>query len=320
MIGEKTEERRLFTREERLEILKKSYGICACCGKKLTTKTLRVEHVIPLSRGGKNEMENLTALCEDCNKWKDNKIYMPCDFYAALRDKPRFHEMERYVREWFDTVKEDFDLERFPMISFNIFTQLNPVPNSTQNKTPKFNRQLMYKWSMVGEFMYQKVERLTGLRIQDIRKKMRSIEQNGKTVPKNHPIPLYCLQKVTTDKILILIAVSYWKDHGLAIYVPWYCMGKNYVRSMVYNFIFNILSSLDLIAGHRISSYCICSEQKEPLEAFIMQREMPELIGTEYRYGYYEYEDGSKLHIVEVSRRPRIFRTLRPSNLEGKGD
>lgn len=46
MIGEKTEERRLFTREERLEILKKSYGICACCGKKLTTKTLRVEHVI----------------------------------------------------------------------------------------------------------------------------------------------------------------------------------------------------------------------------------------------------------------------------------
>ena len=66
--------RRLFTYDERTAILKSTGGKCACCGCKLTTKTLTVEHIIPISRGGKNDMENLTALCETCNKDKSNLL------------------------------------------------------------------------------------------------------------------------------------------------------------------------------------------------------------------------------------------------------
>ena len=49
MVGEQIEERRLFSYEERKELLKENYGVCACCGKKLTTKTMTVEHIIPLT-------------------------------------------------------------------------------------------------------------------------------------------------------------------------------------------------------------------------------------------------------------------------------
>lgn len=318
MIGEQVDERRKFTWEERQQILKENYGICACCGKKLTSKTLRVEHIIPLSRGGKNEMRNLTALCEECNKWKDNKIYMPCDFYAALRHKPRIREIEDYVREWFKTIKDDFDLERFPMISFNIFIQLDPVPNSTRRKPPAFNRQLMYKWSMVGESAHREMEKRSGLSIPEIRRKMRGIKCSEKLPPKNHPIPLYCLRKVSTEKMLAVIAVMYWKGHGLVMYIPWHCMSNVLIRSVVYNFVYNLLTSLDMIADQSIQDYCICSEDKETMEAFLIKDTIPELIGTEVQWGYYEGDDGSRFYMTQISRRPKIIGELRPSGLERK--
>lgn len=34
---------------------------------------LHVDHVIPVSRGGKSVMDNLQTLCEDCNCGKGNK-------------------------------------------------------------------------------------------------------------------------------------------------------------------------------------------------------------------------------------------------------
>lgn len=117
MIGERKEERRAFTKEERMQILKNTGGICACCGKKLTETNMTVEHIIPLSRGGTNDMENLTALCELHNKLKDNLLYMPFGFYAAIRNKPSFFKMEEHVRNWFKSIADEFDLERFPLIS-----------------------------------------------------------------------------------------------------------------------------------------------------------------------------------------------------------
>lgn len=64
MIGKQTEERKWFTLEERKAIHKANYGICACCGKKLTVKSMTIEHIIPLLRGGTNDLEQ-TALYTD---------------------------------------------------------------------------------------------------------------------------------------------------------------------------------------------------------------------------------------------------------------
>jgi len=44
---------------------------CPCCGKAVL---LTVDHVIPLSRGGTNGIENIQPLCGPCNNWKFNKI------------------------------------------------------------------------------------------------------------------------------------------------------------------------------------------------------------------------------------------------------
>ena len=47
------------------------------CGK--TTKEdeikLQIDHIIPLSKGGTDEEENLQALCHECNLGKSNFLY-----------------------------------------------------------------------------------------------------------------------------------------------------------------------------------------------------------------------------------------------------
>lgn len=56
---------------KRNSIAAKTYGRCAYCGKILGRK-FHVDHVIPTSRGGTSEDDNLLAACQRCNLWKKN--------------------------------------------------------------------------------------------------------------------------------------------------------------------------------------------------------------------------------------------------------
>ncbi|MGD0153413.1 MAG: HNH endonuclease [Thermacetogeniaceae bacterium] len=57
----------------RFQALKASGGRCALCGATKEERPLDVDHIIPRSRGGKNELSNLQVLCSKCNRSKGNK-------------------------------------------------------------------------------------------------------------------------------------------------------------------------------------------------------------------------------------------------------
>lgn len=78
------EERRHFDWTEKYEMLLKSGGKCAHCGKVISEGNVTVEHIIPLSKGGTNDMDNLVALCHDCNEDKGDFIYEPKAYYRFL--------------------------------------------------------------------------------------------------------------------------------------------------------------------------------------------------------------------------------------------
>jgi hypothetical protein len=56
----------------RFEIFKRDGFICQYCGGSPPDKILEVDHIIPVSKGGTNDIMNLLTSCFDCNRGKRN--------------------------------------------------------------------------------------------------------------------------------------------------------------------------------------------------------------------------------------------------------
>lgn len=70
-------ERRKLTPSLREKILKRDHYTCQNCGnsrKKEPNLLLEVDHIIPVSRGGKTEENNLQTLCWKCNRSKSDSL------------------------------------------------------------------------------------------------------------------------------------------------------------------------------------------------------------------------------------------------------
>ncbi len=57
----------------RWEIFKRDDFTCQFCGKTINQTLLHVDHILPVSKGGKSVVSNLQTLCEECNLRKSNK-------------------------------------------------------------------------------------------------------------------------------------------------------------------------------------------------------------------------------------------------------
>lgn len=61
-----------MTKKQRFEVFKNDNFTCQYCGKKPPDAILEVDHIIPTSKGGSDDISNLLTSCFDCNRGKSN--------------------------------------------------------------------------------------------------------------------------------------------------------------------------------------------------------------------------------------------------------
>lgn len=63
-------------------IYKRSDCSCQICGCELAFEEMSVDHIIPLAKGGDDQMDNLQCACKTCNALKQD--FLPGDFYEKI--------------------------------------------------------------------------------------------------------------------------------------------------------------------------------------------------------------------------------------------
>ena len=80
---------------------------CQYCGKDLRPHTVTVDHILPVSRGGKRIWKNVVAACKPCNGKKGNRT--PQEAHMRLKNRPwvptrkvvlRKHAENLGIQEW----------------------------------------------------------------------------------------------------------------------------------------------------------------------------------------------------------------------------
>ena len=66
--------RKNLSKSVRFEVFKRDSFTCQYCGKSAPDVVLEVDHIIPVSKGGDNDISNLITSCFECNRGKSNKF------------------------------------------------------------------------------------------------------------------------------------------------------------------------------------------------------------------------------------------------------
>lgn len=72
--SEKVVRQKNIPRPIREKVFERDGGVCQICGRPLTEDTFTVDHIVPVKRGGTNDLSNYRCLCDRCNKWKGDSL------------------------------------------------------------------------------------------------------------------------------------------------------------------------------------------------------------------------------------------------------
>jgi hypothetical protein len=79
--------RKGITSKRRFEVLHRDSFKCRYCGSEPGNDSLHVDHLIPVSKGGSDKMDNLVAACKPCNSGRSNRILFPRDLIVGKDDQ-----------------------------------------------------------------------------------------------------------------------------------------------------------------------------------------------------------------------------------------
>ncbi len=82
---------------------------CQYCGRRFQTAELSLDHVIPISRGGRSTWENVVCACLNCNVRKGNKLVVEIGMDLIRQPaRPKWHPLHRLQGRKFPEIWKNF--------------------------------------------------------------------------------------------------------------------------------------------------------------------------------------------------------------------
>lgn len=102
---------------DKMHILSKTNNRCAHCGTPLSISSMTIDHFIPVSRGGNNDLDNIIPLCFECNQNKDSMVVQPSAYFDFL--SPQYLEL---AEEMYSNFMTDTDNRHYrSLLSVDLF-------------------------------------------------------------------------------------------------------------------------------------------------------------------------------------------------------
>jgi len=107
--------RKAIPKTVRFEVFKRDKFTCQYCGESAPNVLLEVDHIVPVSKGGTNEIMNLVTACRDCNRGKtDRKLD---DTSAVMVQKKQLEAMQErreqleMMIQWRQELEQEVEIE-----------------------------------------------------------------------------------------------------------------------------------------------------------------------------------------------------------------
>lgn len=81
--------RETFSMSKKQAVYASYNGKCAICGKYVKFKRMSIDHIVPYSRGGTDDLNNLQLTCKSCNSVKSYLTMQ--ELYEKILDISKFH-------------------------------------------------------------------------------------------------------------------------------------------------------------------------------------------------------------------------------------
>ena len=107
--------RKSVSKTLRFEVFKRDSFTCQYCGRKAPDVILEVDHIKPVSQGGKNTLLNLITSCKDCNRGKGKRLLT--EKQTLEKERKQLEEMQerreqlQMMMRWHDEVSAMEDEE-----------------------------------------------------------------------------------------------------------------------------------------------------------------------------------------------------------------
>lgn len=86
-----------FSKKIRKEVYRKSDGKCLLCGKFIDYDDFTVDHIVPLAKGGTNDISNLQCTCKRCNSIKQD--ILPEELNEVLIEMITYNLKKKYDKK-----------------------------------------------------------------------------------------------------------------------------------------------------------------------------------------------------------------------------